>query len=98
MEAFIENPTIQLQWNPVNTSAPECPDNAWYNVSYRNCNDMTLHLTECTANTSITFHLDKEEFGTENYALFSVQVEGSNYLTSKMTVNLENNTGTRGET
>ena len=98
MEVFIENPEIELQWSPINASAPECPDNARYNVSYRNCSDMTLYLTESTANTSITFHLDEEEFGTENYPLFSVQVEGSNHRSSNMTVNLENNTGTRGET
>ena len=59
---------------------------------------MTLQLTNSTANTSIKFNLDKEEFGTENYALFSVQVEERNYLSSNMTVNLENNTGTRSET
>ena len=86
---FIKKPTIQLQWNPVNKSAPKCPNKVQY-VSYRGCNGTSWNETKSTTNTSIEFQLNENEI--KNLVYFSVQVSGSNY-SSHLTVNLENNTG-----
>ena len=91
---LLENHIIQLQWDPVRTNLSECPDIV-YCVSYRCCSDMSWQFTRCTTNTTIKFQLSKEQCEIENQAVFSVQVEGSNYL-SNMTVNLENSTGVKG--
>lgn len=91
---FIESFTLKLQWNPVDASAPECPGNVQYCVSYRCCRATSLQLIGCTANTSIVIQLNdsERECGVEKLAVFSVQVQGSNYH-SNMTVNVENSTG-----
>ena len=91
---FIENSTVHLQWYPVDASAPECPENVQYCVSYRCCRATSWYLTRCTGNISIEIQLNVSERGCEieNSVVFSVQVLGSNYLSS-MTVNLDSNTG-----
>ena len=88
---FIQNRTIQLQWNPVKRIAPECPDTAKYNVSYRCCSSSSWQHTRCTPSTSIEIKLDGE-CESENLAAFLLQIEGSNYL-SHLIVNLKNDTG-----
>ena len=88
---FIEKLTIQLQWNPVNESAPECSNEVQYNVSYRGCSNGTSWIeTKFTTNTSIEFRLNENEI--KNLVFFSVEVSGSNF-SSNLTVNFENNTG-----
>ena len=95
--AVIESPIIQLQWNPVNPSAPECPDNVTYCVSYRCCNDTNWKQTNCTPHTSIKFEVNLEGCEVKDQAVFSVQVEGTEVIKS-LTVNLENNTGIKVNT
>ena len=89
---FIESPTIELQWDPVNTSVPECPNNdIHYCVSYRCCNDTSWKRTK-TANTSIEFQLSEGKCQIDKQVVFSVQIEGSNSY-RYVTVNLQNITG-----
>ena len=90
--AVIESPSIQLQWDPVNTSDSWCQDNVTYCVSYRCCNDANWKQTSCTQHTSIKFQVNLEGCEVENQAVFSVQVEGSECI-DNLTVNLDNNTG-----
>ena len=58
---FIEKPTIQLQWNPVNRSAPECSNEVQYNVPYRGCNGTSWNEAKSTTNTSIEFQPRENE-------------------------------------
>lgn len=92
MEVFIESPTVQLQWEAVNTSALECPDDVMYCVSYRCCNDSTWQLLLCTANTSIELQLNDTGCEGSNEVVFAIKVNESK-RTSYVTVNLEKNTG-----
>ena len=92
VEVFIKNPTLQLEWNPVNASAPECPDSVSYCVSYRCCNHSSQTQTICTSNTTIKFQMNLDRCEMENQAAVSVQVKGVNY-SRNLSINLENNTG-----
>ena len=91
-EVFIARPTIQLQWEAVNTSVPECPDDVQYCVSYRCCNDTTRQPPRCTANTFIEFQLSDVGCEMENEGVFSVQVQGSE-RTNNVAVNFLDKTG-----
>ena len=75
-------------------SAPECPDDVQYCVSYRCCSDTTWNQTTCTANTFIELQLSDVRCEMENETGFSVEIEGSNYI-SNVTVTLQENTGIR---
>ena len=93
VEVFVESPTVQLEWVPVNTSAPECPDSVQYNVSYKCCNDTSWQQRMSTANTSIAVQLNEGGCGIENRAIFSINVEGSNSSNRYVTVDFLNNSG-----
>ena len=90
----VDNMTVQLQWDPVNTSTPECFNSFQYNVSYRCCSGSSWKQTKFTSKTSIEFQANSEGSEIDERAVFSVQVEGSNYI-SNLTVNLASSTGMR---
>lgn len=94
VEVFIESPTIHIQWEPENTSAPECSDNVLYCVSYRCCSDSTFQHTRCTENTSIEFEQNVIgcDHDVENEVVFSVLVKG---MRANVIVNLQNKTGVK---
>ena len=89
----IESPTVLLQWNSVNASVSECPENVRYIVSYRCCSDGNW-TRKNTTNTFLEFQLDEKSCQLEKIAVFSVQVEGNNSY-RYVTVNLQNKTGTK---
>ena len=93
VEVFITSHTLQLQWNPINASALECPDNVQYGVSYRCCSDTSWQPTTCTGKTSIEFQLSEIGCEIENRAVFSVRVEGSNSVNRHVEVDFQNDTG-----